>query len=73
MNKTTASRKGNKKKKGIEDVRDDYDNDALIDGVDGWMRGWKDAEEGSRIRARMRKQRRELRRRRKADARHTEV
>ena len=62
------SKKKNKRKDGIEQPGSgyEYDNDALIDGIDAWMRGWKDAEEGSRVRARMRKQRRELRRRRKA-------
>ncbi|KAK2757668.1 hypothetical protein FQN54_004637 [Arachnomyces sp. PD_36] len=72
--KPTSSRKDRKKKKkGVSEAVGEYenDNDALIDGIDAWMRGWKDAEEGSRIRARMRKQRRELRRRRKGGVRRS--
>lgn len=35
-------------------------NDVLIDGIGAWIRGWKDVEEGFRIRAQERNQRREI-------------
>lgn len=38
---------------------EDNDCDALLDGINAWMRGWQDVEEGFRIRARRRKLRRE--------------
>ncbi len=49
---------GQKQRKVLQG--DGADKDAFIDGVSAWMRGWRDVEEGFRIRAQMRNQRREI-------------
>jgi len=48
---------GWKQRKDLEGYGDE--NDVLIDGITAWMRGWRDVEEGFRIRAQTRNQRRE--------------
>ncbi|KAE8323741.1 hypothetical protein BDV39DRAFT_130835 [Aspergillus sergii] len=44
--------------------RYETDSEALIEGITAWMRGWKDVEEGFRVRERGRQERREERQRR---------
>lgn len=53
-----------RRKRQPEDTNHEEENDcdALLEGISAWMRGWKDIEEGFRIRARRRKLRRERRR-----------
>ncbi|KAL1964029.1 hypothetical protein VTN77DRAFT_7575 [Rasamsonia byssochlamydoides] len=52
-----------RRKRQSEDTNHEEENDCdvLLEGICAWMRGWKDIEEGFRIRARRRKLRRERR------------
>ena len=56
---------GWKRRKDLEGDRGE--NNRLIDGICAWMRGWRDVEEGFRIRAQARNQRRETMRCRTSD------
>lgn len=58
-NNRRESEEGNSENtNGLQWRGSDGNEDALMDGINAWMRGWKDVEEGFRIRARWRKRRR---------------
>ncbi|PGH26636.1 hypothetical protein AJ80_01765 [Polytolypa hystricis UAMH7299] len=57
----SSSKKPQRKKSKAVDAREEDDNDLLIEGINAWMRGWKDAEDAFRIRSRMRAERRKRR------------
>ncbi|PWY88451.1 hypothetical protein BO70DRAFT_359900 [Aspergillus heteromorphus CBS 117.55] len=63
----TSRRNGQRRwsKCRMDDV--DHDGEALFEGLTAWMRGWKDVEEGFRIRERDRGLRREERQKARAD------
>ena len=59
LNSSSQKKKRSKVKDAVEHPNDD---DALIEGINAWMRGWRDIEEGFRIMAQERRLRREAKR-----------
>ncbi|OJJ49179.1 hypothetical protein ASPZODRAFT_140112 [Penicilliopsis zonata CBS 506.65] len=55
-----SAKRGRWGKRKTEDARD-AESDVLVEGINAWMRGWKDVEEGSRLREQGRRLRRDER------------